>query len=183
MEQRRRTNFARIRILVRYSELGSYCTDVLLLGKQFDFHRLFVCFVLCLFPQNGPEASTHNITAATDAMGTVVGKGSRTLGLQVFEGMPSPAQMLAVVNSQRPALFRGALYDMQANLSVWNRENFMKNYGHTKVTIADIPYRSTFSSMLNGTGDIKLRMSDYLESFGDGTYTKDGIPLYMFSAG
>jgi len=66
-------------------------------------------------------------------------EGGSYLGAEVFEGMPTKEQMLAVVNSHRPVIFRGALRDMLINRTVWSKSEFLRNYGDKKVKIADIP--------------------------------------------
>eukprot|EP00750_Incisomonas_marina_P007683 INCI15027.3.p1 GENE.INCI15027.3~~INCI15027.3.p1 ORF type:complete len:1058 (-),score=159.19 INCI15027.3:919-4092(-) len=132
---------------------------------------------------HGPENSKPDRQLAAESMGVSFGEGGRYLQPEVFEGLPTLEQMTAVVNSHRPVIFRGALRDLKVNRTVWNRENFLRNYGHCLVTIADIPYRSTFSSMLEGAVVEKsITMDAYIESFGTSEHVQDGVPLYMFSA-
>lgn len=122
------------------------------------------------------------MTAAAESLSTKLHQGGRSLNIEIFEGAPTREQMTAVVNSHRPILFRGAIRDFLLNRSVWNRERFQKKYGHLDVTIADIPYRSTFSSLLNGTVSEKsVKMREYVENFGTDKHVENGVPLYMFS--
>ena len=59
---------------------------------------------------------------------------------QVIEGLPTAEQMTAAIHSHRPVIFRGALRDLMVNRTVWSKAEFLRNYGHKQVSIADIPY-------------------------------------------
>eukprot|EP00750_Incisomonas_marina_P017859 INCI2536.1.p1 GENE.INCI2536.1~~INCI2536.1.p1 ORF type:complete len:861 (-),score=142.45 INCI2536.1:19-2601(-) len=99
--------------------------------------------------------------------------------VSVYEGMPSRAQLISIIERNEPSLFRGAVANWTFR-KAWQKQNFLAKYNSTMVDTSEIPYALGFDA---NAANERITMGEYVAKWGSGgNDSPSGAPMYLFGS-